>query len=209
MKVFKKTIFIIIVLLIVTSANIVKADSENNQKLIFYLKNQGNYFSTINLSSEKILSQKIFPGSSGYFDIIINTQDYSFDSYYNLIFLNLKNKPQNLYFIIDDEKVNNIEEYTSLYGSLEKGKEKFIKRVYWKWDYESEESDEVKADFSFDVNLIVERNGYEHNGKKLPRTGINREMLVGVAIAIFISIIILKTKNKILKENNEINKNIK
>lgn len=209
MKVFKKTILIIIVLLIMTANNYISANSENNQKFIFFLKNQGNYFSTINKSSSKLSNQKIYPGSSGYFDIVVNARDYSFNFYYNLLFLNLKNKPQNLYFVIDNEKVSSLEEYDGINGFMKKGKEELVKRIYWYWEYQDEEEFINQSDFSFEMNLIVERENQDYNGNKLPRTGNDIDVFIGIVLAIIIIYFFVRIKNVIVKENNEINKSVK
>lgn len=208
MKHFKIAIILIIVLFTMAFNERINAITDNNQKYIFYLNNKGNYFSSKSISKVHLMNQKIYPGSSGYFDIIVNTQDYSFNINYNLNFFNLKNKPQNLYFIIGDEKVNSLDELDSIHGFMEKGKEELIKRVYWYWDYEIEDNYVNQSDFTFEMSLLVERENCNHNANKLPRTGLDKDGLIGVVIAILLTYFLIKIKTIISKENNEINKNI-
>lgn len=203
----KKVVLTIATLLTILSGNSY-ANGENDKIYTFTLNEFGNYFSQKTMSKTiNIKDKRIQPGSLGYFDIIIDSKNYFSDINYNLKFSNLKNKPKNLYFIIDNKKISNIEKSDPLEGCLKKYSTKHIKRIYWKWDYENEEEyDPNRKDFTFDMNLIVERKEQGFLGKKLPRTG--NDITVGIVLAILVAVIIYLITIKIYKENNKINEEL-
>lgn len=98
-------------------------------------------FANVNLidtiKPKTLVNEKIAPGVSGEFDIIIKTNE---NSKYQIYFISKNEKPQNLKFSIANTNIisNKIENLTPyLKGNLNKGESKII-TIKWNWNYENE-----------------------------------------------------------------------
>ena len=98
-------------------------------------------FANVNLIDtikyKTLVNEKIAPGVSGEFDIIIKTNE---NSKYQIYFISKNEKPQNLKFSIANTNIisNKIENLTPyLKGNLNKGESKII-TIKWNWNYENE-----------------------------------------------------------------------
>ena len=97
-------------------------------------------FANVNLIDtikyKTLVNEKIAPGVSGEFDIIIKTNE---NSKYQIYFISKNEKPQNLKFSIANtniisNKIENLAPY--LKGNLNKGESKII-TIKWNWNYEN------------------------------------------------------------------------
>lgn len=99
-----------------------------------------NLLTTAN--KEKIVYEKIAPGTKGSFNIILNSDK---KLKYKIIFESISEKPQNLNFIAsENEKVlgcaNTLEELSQyLEGNIQKNKKVNI-TINWYWNYENKEN---------------------------------------------------------------------
>lgn len=88
---------------------------------------------------------QIAPGTSGSFDIVIDTTGSEVAIDYKVEFLNETNKPSNLEFKYQENKVSSIKELEQfLKGSIPLDAEEKIKtmKIEWEWKYETGETKE-------------------------------------------------------------------
>lgn len=88
---------------------------------------------------------QIAPGTSGSFDIVIDTTGSEVAIDYKVEFLNETNKPSNLEFKYQENKVSSIKELEEfLKGSIPLDAEEKIKtmKIEWEWKYETGETKE-------------------------------------------------------------------
>ena len=191
MKFIFKTMVIITILFLML---ICKVYAKEENRLSFTVGVLESFFSEnanvkkVNLNENK----KIQPGESGYFDIEINLYDYYSNINYTIIFSNLKNKPNNLEFIIDNQSVN-LEKF-KLDGQMENNTRRIIKRIYWNWKYEGEDNPPINHDeITFDISLNWEKEKKDFMTGKLPRTG--SDLITYLAIA-WTAIVFIYIKSK-------------
>ena len=120
-----------------------KSKEENNNeniKYVFNIKCKDTKLKAVNLSDtikkETMVNEKIAPGLSGKFSIIINANQ---DTKYKVIFNSINIKPKNLRFVNEETKtiVKNLEEFEKLLtGNLKKEETKTI-TISWYWQYEN------------------------------------------------------------------------
>lgn len=216
----KKTIIFIMLLLMLLNTKTTFA-MENSNNLTFNLNVQETNFETSNelkqkSSLESLYQGKAQPGSSGYFDVTINANNYYSNFNYKILFQNEKNKPQNLYFIVEDTPIKNLENI-KVEGYLRKNTTQTVKRIYWKWDYETtndhnslEQSDEIDTfnsseNYTFEVVLDLERELNENGEGKLPRTGVDFLISMPIMVLIVIGLIIIIKRKEKQNENNKNN----
>lgn len=108
---------------------------------------KGTNFTNVNLidtiKQKTLVDEKIAPGVSGEFDIIIKTNK---DTKYQIYLLSKNEKPENLKFNIANTNIyaNKIEDLTQyLTGNLKKGETKTV-TINWNWNYENEERGNVQ-----------------------------------------------------------------
>ena len=216
----KKAIFIVAIFIMLLSSKKILA-KDNNNKITFNLNTQKSTFEITNLieqkqSLENLNQNKIQPGTSGYFDIIINSENYFSNFNYKILFSEEKDKPRNLNFIVDNTPINKLEEI-NIEGFAEQKTSQLVKRIYWNWEYETKdtnnqvyENDEIDTldsskTYEFKVTLYIDKQlGIEKSGS-LPRTGIETISELGIGIIIFIVFFILnknKKHKKIVRINN-------
>ena len=127
--------------------------------------NQSNY-QKINFADTVGKNQKeIAPGQSGKFFITIDSENTEVDLNYYLTINEEKNKPRNLYFLLDNRKYLSMKELAQeeLKGEIlshEKNKQKQY-CIYWNWPFESyqnnifDEIDGKKADtYQLEFSII-------------------------------------------------------
>lgn len=118
------------------------------------------------LKEETLINEKIAPGVSGEFDIIINSLDSTSKIKYQIDFKSKNDKPKNLLFNIkeDEEKHKSLEDLQKkLVGVLDENSSKRI-TIQWSWQYENTIAENVQdtldgqniQTYNFDVNIIGE-----------------------------------------------------
>ena len=122
-------------------------------------------------NNETLIDNKVAPGTSGSFDIIIDATGSEVGVDYKVKFLNETEKPQNLIFIYNDNEYATIQELQEdLSGTInadEDNKTRTI-TINWKWQYETGENEnEINQNdiidtqnakdfenYTFDINVI-------------------------------------------------------
>ncbi len=122
-------------------------------------------------NNETLIDNKVAPGTSGSFDIIIDATGSGVGVDYKVKFLNETEKPQNLIFIYNDNEYATIQELQEdLSGTInadEDNKTRTI-TINWKWQYETGENEnEINQNdiidtqnakdfenYTFDINVI-------------------------------------------------------
>ena len=115
----------------------------------FKVNGQSEQVEEINLAStcnnETLVNNKIAPGTSGSFNIIVDATGSDVGINYNIAFTEEENKPQNLKFEYNDTEYNSIKELEDdLSGTINANDEEKTRtlNVKWKWDYETGSSPE-------------------------------------------------------------------
>ena len=110
----------------------------------FKVNGQKEQVQTINLAStcndETLVDNKIAPGTSGSFNIIVDGTDSDVGINYNIAFEDEANKPANLKFIYEDVEYNSIQELENdLSGTINANDEDKTRtlNVGWEWKYET------------------------------------------------------------------------
>ena len=110
----------------------------------FKVNGQNEQVEEINLAStcnnETLVDNKIAPGTSGSFNIIVDATGSEVGINYNITFTEEENKPQNLKFEYNDTEYNSIKELENdLSGTINANEENKTRtiNVKWKWDYET------------------------------------------------------------------------
>lgn len=110
----------------------------------FKVNGQKEQVQTIQLGStcnnETLVNQKIAPGTSGSFNIIVDGTDSDVGINYNVKFTNESTKPTNLKFTYDNQEYNSIAELeSSLSGTIHANEEDKTRTltIYWQWAYET------------------------------------------------------------------------
>lgn len=121
-----------------------------------------NLFKTID--HKTLVYEKIAPGTSGKFDIILNSHE---ELNYQIIFKSENEKPSNLQFYISEteKKYDTLEELDDiLKGSILKNEEKRI-QISWEWCYETNEQnnqqDTIEAKKIREYNFLIYVKGIE------------------------------------------------
>lgn len=110
----------------------------------FKVNGQEEKVESINLAStcnnETLVNNKIAPGTSGSFNILVDSTDSEVGINYNITFTEEENKPQNLKFEYNDTEYNSIKDLEDdLSGTINANDEDKTRtlNVKWKWDYET------------------------------------------------------------------------
>lgn len=91
----------------------------------------------------KLVKEKIAPGTSGQFEIIVDATGCEVGLEYKVEFQNETNKPNNLRFQVGDTKVNSIKELESvLAGTINANDDKRTRNIIveWYWPYTTGEN---------------------------------------------------------------------
>lgn len=107
---------------------------------------------------------KLEPGTSGYFDIIIDTTDSEVDIDYKVSFENEQGKPSNLVFTYNDvdfESLKSLENVLSgsiTANSLEKIK---VFPIDWRWEYQTGSNEkEIQKNNEIDTKDAMNNSDY-------------------------------------------------
>ena len=110
----------------------------------FKVNGQDEQVESINLAStcnnETLVDNKIAPGTSGSFNILVDATGSEVGINYNITFTEEENKPQNLKFEYNDTEYNSIKDLEDdLSGTINANDENKTRtlNVKWKWDYET------------------------------------------------------------------------
>ena len=122
-------------------------NSKSSIQYVFNITYKNMNFADVNLidtiKAKTLVNEKIAPGISGEFDIVIKTNK---NSRYQIYFNSKNEKPKNLEFKIanTDITVSKIEELSKyLIGNLEKGDTKIV-TIEWCWKYENESKGNIQ-----------------------------------------------------------------
>lgn len=110
----------------------------------FKVNGEKEQVQTINLIStcndETLVNNKIAPGTSGDFNIVVDATGSDVGINYNITFNNETNKPENLKFTYEDVEYNSIEELqNNLSGIINANDEDKTRtlNIKWEWKYET------------------------------------------------------------------------
>ena len=126
----------------------------------FKVNGQNEQVEKINLAStcnnETLVNNKIAPGTTGSFNIIVDATDSEVGINYNITFTEEENKPSNLKFFYNEQEYSSIKDLEEdLSGTIdandEKGKSRTL-NIKWEWLYEAGETEEeIKANDLIDT----------------------------------------------------------
>lgn len=115
----------------------------------FKVNGQSEQVEEIRLAStydnQTLVDNKIAPGTSGSFNIIVDASGSEVGINYNIEFTEEENKPQNLKFVYEGVEYDSIENLeNNLSGTINANDEEKVKtlNIQWKWDYETGKTDE-------------------------------------------------------------------
>lgn len=128
-----------------------------------------NLLSTYN--NETLINNKVAPGTSGSFNIVVDATGSEVGVDYKIQFLNESEKPQNLMFEYNDNAYTNIQELEEeLSGTINANDEDQTRTITinWEWQYEKgknaneiNENDKIDTknakelqNYTFDINVI-------------------------------------------------------
>ena len=115
-------------------------------------------------NSETLVNNKIAPGTSGSFNIIVDATGSEVGIKYNIKFAEESNKPQNLKFVYGGKEYDSIKQLgDELSGTItanEEDKTRTI-NVQWKWNYETGSSaEQINANDIIDTNDAISIANY-------------------------------------------------
>ena len=156
MKKNKKVLIIALVLLAITlsfiggrtfSKYIAEVNGSGTADIanwVFKVNGQEDSVQNVNLLStynnETLVNNKVAPGTSGSFNIVIDATGSEVGVDYNVTFLNESEKPQNLVFMYDDTKYSTIQDLQQdLSGTINANDENKTRTITidWEWRYET------------------------------------------------------------------------
>ena len=115
-------------------------------------------------NSETLVNNKIAPGTSGRFNIIVDATGSEVGIKYNIKFAEESNKPQNLKFVYGGKEYDSIkqlgDELSGTIAANEEDKTRTI-NVQWKWNYETGSSaEQINANDIIDTNDAISIANY-------------------------------------------------
>lgn len=134
----------------------------------FKVNDQKEHIQEIKLAStynnETLVNNKIAPGTSGNFNIIVDATGSEVGIRYNIVFSDEANKPTNLKFIYEDQEYDSIQDLeNNLSGVINANEENKTKtlNIGWKWDYETgQEEEEIAANDLIDTKDAEKLQNY-------------------------------------------------
>lgn len=134
----------------------------------FKVNDQKEHIQEIKLAStynnETLVNNKIAPGTSGNFNIIVDATGSEVGIKYNIVFSDEANKPTNLKFIYEDQEYDSIQDLeNNLSGVINANEENKTKtlNIGWKWDYETgQEEEEIAANDLIDTKDAEKLQNY-------------------------------------------------
>lgn len=115
-------------------------------------------------NSETLVNNKIAPGTSGSFNIIVDATGSEVGIKYNIKLAEESNKPQNLKFVYGGKEYDSIkqlgDELSGTIAANEENKTRTI-NVQWKWNYETGSSaEQINANDIIDTNDAISIANY-------------------------------------------------
>ena len=121
-----------------------------------------NLLSTYN--NETLINNKVAPGTSGNFNIVVDATGSEIGVEQVVQFLNESEKPQNLVFIYQDEKYTTIQDLEKdLSGTINANDEDKTRTITinWEWQYETGENEnEINQNDQIDTNNAKQLENY-------------------------------------------------
>ena len=135
---------------------------------IFKVNGKEDIVQSVNLVStynnETLINNKIAPGTSGNFNIVVDATGSEVGVDYTINFLNESEKPQNLVFIHNEQKYTNLQELgEDLSGTIDANDENKTRTItiYWEWQYEvGENQNEIHQNDMIDTKNAKEIENY-------------------------------------------------
>ncbi len=135
---------------------------------VFKVNGTEDAVQTVNLLStynnETLINNKVAPGTSGSFNIVIDATGSEVGVDYKIQFLNESKKPQNLVFIYNDNVYANIQELAKEFsGTIDANAEDKTRMITinWKWQYEmGENENEIQENDKIDTKDAKELENY-------------------------------------------------
>lgn len=183
----KKILLIVAILLVILvsffcgrafakyKAEVKGSGTEEIANWVFKVNGKEDQIQKIDLLStydnETLIDNKIAPGTSGKFDIILDATGSDVGVNYQVRFLNESEKPQNLIFVYDNNEYSTIQDLEqNLTGTIDANEENKTRTITieWKWKYETGSTEEEInqndiidtetakqiRNYTFDVNVI-------------------------------------------------------
>ena len=121
-----------------------------------------NLLSTYN--NETLINNKVAPGTSGNFNIVVDATGSEVGVDYTVQFLNESEKPQNLIYIYDDQQYTTIQDLqkdlSRTINANDENKTRTI-TVYWEWQYQTgEDENEINQNDIIDTNNAKQLENY-------------------------------------------------
>lgn len=121
-----------------------------------------NLLSTYN--NETLINNKVAPGTSGSFNIVVDATGSEVGVDYVIQFLNESEKPQNLIFTYDDQQYATIQDLEKdLSGTINANDENKTRTItiYWEWQYQTGENEnEINQNDIIDTNNAKQLENY-------------------------------------------------
>ena len=121
-----------------------------------------NLLSTYN--NETLINNKVAPGTSGSFNIVVDATGTEVGVDYRIQFLNESEKPQNLIFTYDDQQYTTIQKKKKdLSGTINANDENKTRTITinWEWQYETGENEnEINQNDKIDTDNAKQLENY-------------------------------------------------
>ena len=135
---------------------------------VFKVNGKEDVVQNVNLLStyhnETLINNKVAPGTSGSFNIVVDATGSEVGVDYAIEFLNESQKPQNLIFIYEDKPYTTIQDLEKdLSGIINANDENKIRKVTinWEWQYETgENANEIDQNDIIDTNNAKQLENY-------------------------------------------------
>ena len=135
---------------------------------VFKVNGKEDVVQNVNLLStyhnETLINNKVAPGTSGSFNIVVDATGSEVGVDYAIEFLNESQKPQNLIFIYEDKPYTTIQDLEKdLSGTINANDENKIRNVTinWEWQYETgENANEIAQNDIIDTNNAKQLENY-------------------------------------------------
>ena len=101
--------------------------------------------SNTHYTAQTLTNERIAPGTRGSFDVVINTSGTETGIDYSVKIKNIENMPTNLYFKVDGQKCEKVEDIINICSdhiNQEDTNEIVTKTIEWIWDYETGNTEE-------------------------------------------------------------------
>ena len=135
---------------------------------VFKVNGKEDVVQNVNLLStyhnETLINNKVAPGTSGSFNIVVDATGSEVGVDYAIEFLNESQKPQNLIFTYEDKPYTTIQDLEKdLSGTINANDENKIRNVTinWEWQYETgENANEINQNDIIDTNNAKQLENY-------------------------------------------------